>query len=107
MGGGVRPAPNILRGPSVETCTIWIKRLQNGYTLRITDPEIVKQNKARTNTKDGCCAPGWKDPEVEYAFDGADQLVEFLEANLEKALPVDDYTASFDAAVKESKRERD
>lgn len=84
-------------------CTIRIERLQNGFTVRVTDPEIVKQNEKRNKSRDGeCCAP-WQDPEVSYAFSTKEEVVDFIKGNIDKALPVDEYSSTFDKAVKDSK----
>lgn len=78
-------------------CTIRIERVQNGYVMEITDPEIVKQNRDKESY-----GKGWRDPDVKYTFDEASELLEFLTKNIDKALPMDEYDASFDAAVKEA-----
>lgn len=83
-------------------CSIRIERLQNGYNVRITDPEIVKQNNKRNESKgDGCCAP-WKDPQVTYAFSTKEEVSKFVIDNIDKALPVDEYSSTFDKAAKEA-----
>lgn len=78
-------------------CTIRIERIQNGFVLEITDPEIVKENKDKESF-----GKGWRDPDVKYNFDTSEDLMEFLSENIDKALPMDEYSASFDAAVKEA-----
>lgn len=83
-------------------CTIRIERLQNGYNVRITDPEIAKKNEARDKGKDGCCEP-WSDPQVSYAFSTSEEVLGFLKTNIDKALPVDEYSSTFDKAAKEVK----
>lgn len=88
-------------------CTIRIERLQNGYTVRVTDPKIIKKNEERRNkssSADGCCevAP-WQDPEVKYAFSKKEEVITFITENLDKVLPVDEYSSTFDKAVKENK----
>lgn len=84
------------------TCNIAIKRLQNGYVLRMTDPEIVKENENRARQKDGSMSGRWRDPEVEFVFDDRDEILKFLNDNIDKALPMDEYSSSFDKAVKEA-----
>jgi len=81
-------------------CTIRIERLQNGYNVRITDPEIVKQNNKRDRASKGECQP-WKDPQVSYAFTTSSEVINFIKANIDKALPVDEFSSSFDKAAKE------
>lgn len=73
-----------------------IERVKNGYTVEMKDPKIVKQNAANRDKP----AP-WKDPNVEYVFQTLEQVLEFLKTNLDKALPMDDYTTSFDKALAE------
>jgi len=77
----------------VSTCIVRIERMANGYEVEITDPEIVKANES---SKDK-----WRDPNVSYAFKTPREVVTFLSRNLEKALPLDDYTTSFDKAANE------
>ena len=79
-----------------QMCTIRIERVQNGYVMEITDPDIVKANKGKESY-----GKGWRDPDVKYTFEESDDLVEFLRKNIDKALPMDEYDSSFDAAVKE------
>lgn len=80
-------------------CTIRIERLQNGYTVRMTDPEIRKKNHER-DKGDGCCSPAWEDPDVSYAFTTKEEAIKFITENIDKALPEDEYSSSFDKAVK-------
>lgn len=76
-----------------------IKRLTNGYMICVTDPKIVKANNARDfsspNTKP------WRNPDREFVFKDIDEVMAWLKANLDKALPEDDYVSAFDAAVME------
>lgn len=83
-------------------CSIRIERLQNGFNVRITDPDIIKKNEDRTKSKGDCCSP-WTDPQVTYAFSTKEEVVTFITANLDKALPVDEYSSTFDKAAKEAK----
>jgi hypothetical protein len=82
-------------------CNIGIERTQNGYLVRMTDPDIVKQNQKR-DVKDGCCAP-WQDPQVKYSFEDKAGVIAFITENIDKALPTDQFSSAFDKAVKESK----
>jgi hypothetical protein len=85
-------------------CDISIQKHQNGYTVRITDPALVKSNRERKDSKsDGCCVSEWKDPQVSYAFTTRDEVTDFIKNNIDKALPVDEYSSTFDKAVKEAK----
>ena len=76
-----------------------IKRLSNGYTVRIRDPKIVKANQKRDSSKGPF--PSYKDPEREFAFADIDKVLAWLKANLDKALPEDDFDSSFEAALVE------
>ncbi len=82
-------------------CNIRIQRLQNGYTVRMTDPDIVKKNNERNKGKDSCCVP-WQDPDVTYAFDTKEKVAKFVVDNIDKALPDDEYSSTFDKAAKEA-----
>ncbi len=77
----------------VSACIVRIERMANGFEVEITDPAIVKANQS---SKDK-----WRDPNISYAFKTVREVVAFLSRNLEKALPVDDYTSSFDKAADE------
>lgn len=77
----------------MSECKVRIERMANGYEVEITDPAIVKAN---ASTKGG-----WRDPCVSYAFKTVPEVMAFLEKNLDKALPQDDYSSSFDKAMKE------
>lgn len=79
------------------SCTI--ERKKNGYTIRMKDPKIVKANNQRPVGSKSYTP--YRDPWVEYVFTEMKDVVKFLEANLETALPEDDYTTSFDAAIAE------
>lgn len=83
-------------------CTIRIERLQNGFNVRITDPAIVKKNEKRRESKEGCCEP-WQDPQVSYAFSTSEEVVNFVKENIDKALPVDEYSSTFDKAAEDVK----
>jgi hypothetical protein len=83
----------------LSDCSIRISRLQNGYTVSITDPKIVKANDAR-DSKSDCCAP-WRDPNVTYTFPDVNKAVEFIKENVEKAFPEDEFSSTFDQAAKE------
>lgn len=75
-------------------CTI--ERLANGYEVEVTDPAIVKAN------RNSDMKTPWRDPKVCYAFKTVQEVMKFLEKNLDKALPLDDYSSSFNAAVQET-----
>lgn len=75
-----------------------IERLANGYEVEVTDPKIAAANK---KSKMG----GWKDPKVSYAFKTIKEVLAFLEKNLDKALPLDEYESSFDMAAKDEEED--
>lgn len=70
-----------------------IERAKNGFEVEMCDPEIKKKNMESDD--------GYKDPYVNFVFKTADEVMEFLKENLDKAVPMDDYATSFDEAVKE------
>lgn len=72
-----------------------IERLANGYEVELTDPQIAKDN---MNMKSG---KPWRDPKVCYAFKNVKQVIKFLSQHLETALPLDEYSTSFDKAKEE------
>lgn len=77
-----------------DDCCVEIKRASNGFIVCLCDPDIMDEN----DESDG----RYKDPHCEYVFKTSDEVVKFLAANLEKALPEDDddeYGSTFDAAV--------
>ena len=79
--------------PDFRVC---IERMQNGYEVSLSDPKIVAQNNKRDN-KNGYNP--YKDPTVEYGFKTVDEVLAFLKDNLDKALPKDSFSSSFDADV--------
>ena len=76
-------------------CKVYIERKQNGYEVEITDPKIVEQN------RDPKSKAPWREPKKSYVFKDVKEVLAFLNKNLDKALPVDEYTSSFDKAVGE------
>lgn len=78
-----------------------IECLQNGFEVELKDPGIVK-----ANAKKGVSTP-WRDPWVSFAFTTSEEVLAFLKANLDKALPGDEYSSSFDLAVAEDDDEGD
>lgn len=79
--------------------SIRVERDRNKFTVRATDPEIEKKNRERNKGSD--CAP-WEDPAVEYSFDTKDQVMKFVEAAIDIALPEDTYSSAFDKLAKEA-----
>ena len=78
-----------------------IKRLSNGYTIRLRDPKIVKANQKRDRSSSGAPYAPYKDPEREFAFTDIDKVLAWLKANLDKALPEDDFDSAFSTAVED------
>lgn len=70
-----------------------IERAQNGYEVEMCDPKIKAQNEKSEGS--------YKDPYVSYVFTSAEEVTAFLEKNLSKATPMDEYDTSFEEAVKE------
>lgn len=68
-----------------------IEKLNNGYEVELRDPEIVKANSKGKGA--------YRDPCVAYCFNTVDEVLAFLKKNLDKALPDDEYSSSFDAAL--------
>lgn len=77
-------------------CDVRIGRMANGYSVRLDDPKIRAEN-AKPSTKGSIGS--WKDPSREYVFKTCEEVLTFLEKSLDKALPNDDYSSSFDSAV--------
>ena len=68
-----------------------IEKLSNGFEVEIRDHKQAKKN---SDPKGGA----YKDPWQSYAFKTTAQVCKFLEDNLDKAIPEDDYATAFDAA---------
>lgn len=75
------------------SCVAKIEKAANGYEVEMTDPKI-----AAANAKPGA---RWRDPEVSFVFKTVEEVLGFLKTNLDKAVPIDEYGTSFDAAAKE------
>lgn len=82
----------------MSDCFIRIERLQNGFEVTMRDPDIVKSNDAASG-KGGPSA--YKNPNLEYAFTTSKEVLDFVKANIDKALPDDDYSDAFDLATEE------
>lgn len=74
-----------------------IERLTNGYEVTLRDPKIAEANNKRDSSK-GPYQP-YQDPQREYAFKTVAEVMTFLKANLEKALPLDDFDTAFELAA--------
>jgi hypothetical protein len=65
---------------------------------------LVKANRERDKKDKGdCCPSEWRDPQVSYAFSDRDGVIAFIKENIDKAMPVDEFSSTFDKAVKETK----
>ena len=77
------------------SCRVVIERIANGYEVEVTDPKLAKQNEGKS------MLGAYKSPMREYAFKSIEEVLTFLEKNLDKALPADEYDSSFDEAAAE------
>lgn len=83
-----------------------IERLENGYTVSLDDPAIVKANRAPSvKTATGYKSTPYRDPRKEYAFKTVEEVMAFLGKNLDKALVCNEYESSFDDAIEAGKEE--
>lgn len=84
-------------------CFLKISRFDNGFTVEIKDPAIVKYNNARDNSKSGPGVPykEYKDPWKSFVFKTDKEVSAFLAKNLNKAIvkaKATDFESSFDTA---------
>jgi hypothetical protein len=70
-----------------------IEKLDNGFEVEICD------QKARAKNKKPGAGLTYTNPWRSYAFRTTAEVCKFLEKNLDKAVPTDDFSSSFDAAV--------
>lgn len=73
--------------------SVRIERQGKGYQVHVTDPEIEKANQSDKGP--------WRDSVSEYNFDTWDQVKDFLDKVIEKALPADEFSRAFEDAAKE------
>lgn len=81
-----------------------VARFDNGYTVEIKDPAIVKYNNARDNSKPNKPYQDYKDPWKTFVFKTDKEVTTFLAKNLKKAIvkaKADDFESSFDTACVE------
>ena len=80
-------------------CCVRIEVFDNGYTVEIKDPAIVKEN---DKTYDSKKAMKYRDPWKTFVFKTEKQVTDFLALNLKKAIkrPTtgDDFGTTFDTA---------
>ena len=72
-----------------------IERATNGYTISMRDPKIEAANRKRSLSDKTMDTP-WVDPSRTYVFSDIEAVLTFIKANLDKALPKDDYSSAFD-----------
>ena len=77
---------------------IRIEREGEGFEVSVTNPERAKKNTTS--------AGEWTDPEEDYQFDTWDQVKEFLDRVVDKALPPDEYNQAFAKFAKEAMNEQ-
>jgi hypothetical protein len=82
--------------------TCRIERLTNGYEVEIKDPAIVKANSKPKKSNEPST---YRDPWKSFAFTTVEEVLAFLKKNLDKALPDDEYSTSFDLAAAEATAE--
>lgn len=85
---------------------IRVEKLQNGYSVSLDDPKVVKANRSRDTSvegsKKGDYTP-WRDPRVTYAFKDGAAAAKFIAENIDKIVPdSDDFDCSFDKAAMEA-----
>lgn len=86
--------------------SVRICRVQNGFEVSLSDPEIVKANNKRDTSK-GAVIP-WRDSQKTYIFKDMGTTIAFLEKTAELALPKeekDSFDTAYDKAAKEAMKE--
>jgi len=86
---------------SYDDCIVRIEKLSNGFEVEIRDAKQADKN--RSSKID---AP-YHDPWCCYAFKTTAEVCAFLDKNLDKAVPPDEFGSSFDAAVAEDEEDDD
>jgi hypothetical protein len=81
-------------------CFLRMDRFENGFTVEIKDPAIVKANEKRDNSSK--VYTPYKDPWKTFVFKSSAEVQAFLKKNMDKAVvsskPASDYDGSFDVA---------
>ena len=80
---------------SYDSC-LRIERVANGYSVTLRDPAIIAKNQKRDSSK-GPYAP-YQDPERTYIFKTCAELTAFITKNIDKALPAQSASDSFESA---------
>jgi hypothetical protein len=94
-----RSTPGLRSANAMDDCVVRIEKLENGYEVEIRDQKQVGKN------REGGLNSPYKDPWCGYAFKTTAEVCAFLEKNLDKAVPGDTFSTSFDAAVDEDEGE--
>ena len=85
-------------------CCVRIEAFDNGYTVEIKDPAIVKENNKPYDSKK---TVNYRDPWKTFVFKTEKEVTTFLSANLKKAIkrPLvkdDDFGTAFEVASSSS-----
>lgn len=82
-------------------CFLKCSRFDNGFTVEIMDPAIVKYNRANDKVKDYDKRKPYKSPWKSMVFKTAKELVNFISKNADKAIvaaKADDDTSEYETA---------
>lgn len=87
----------------MASSSIRIERLENGYTVEMDDPAIIKANNKRDNSSSTGPYIPWKDPSRKFTFADAKGVIAFITKNVDKIMPEtkSDFGTSFDTACAE------
>lgn len=82
---------------------IRIERLENGFTVEMDDPAIIKKNRERDNASSKGPYQPWVDPSRKFAFKDEKAVIAFITKNVKKIVPETktDFASSFDLAAKD------
>lgn len=92
-----------------------VSRFDNGFSVEIKDPGIVKYNKmrdAKNSASKGATYLEYKDPWRNFIFDTAEKAQTFISKNIGKAIVAakvedsSDYETAFDTAVSSTKSDK-
>lgn len=67
-------------------CFMKASRFDNGFTIEIMDPAIVKYNRANDKVKDYDKRKPYKSPWKNMVFKTSKELIDFLVKNVDKAV---------------------
>ena len=74
----------------MSTNCVSIERIANGFEVSFSDPDIVAANSKSDK---------YQDPEVEMAFKTVEEVLAFLNKNLEKLTVSESYDSAFMKAL--------